>query len=66
LFLAESGGFEHLHIHVVLREDDMPSERRHRRIFDWLGMPEERAITAEEGDRIAPDLRPLVARETSS
>lgn len=65
-FLAEAEGFEHLHVHVVPREEDMPPERRGKHVFDWLGMPEEEAITDEEADRIALDLRPLVAQQMSS
>lgn len=65
-FLAEAEGFEHLHIHVVARTDDMPSEQRGKHVFDWLGMPEEESIGDEEADRIALELRPLVAREMAS
>ena len=38
-FLAEAEGFEHLHLHVVPREDGMPPERRGKHVFDWLDMP---------------------------
>jgi diadenosine tetraphosphate (Ap4A) HIT family hydrolase len=65
-FLAEAEGFEHLHIHVVPRAQDMPPERRGKRVFDWLDAPEEEAITDEGADRIALELRPLIAREMSS
>lgn len=64
-FLAEAKSLEHLHVHVMLRKDDMPPEQRGKRVFDWLDMPKEEAITDEEADRIALDLRPLVAREMS-
>lgn len=64
-FLAEAEGFEHLHIHVVPREDGMPQERRGKRVFDWLDMPEEEAVTEEGADRIALELRPLVANRMS-
>jgi hypothetical protein len=66
LVLAEAEGFEHLHIHVVPRKEEMPQEQRGKRVFDWLHMPEEEAITDEGADRIALELRPLVAREMSS
>ena len=65
-FLAEAEGFEHLHVHVVPREDGMPPERRGKRVFDWLDMPEGEAVTDEEADRIALELRPLVARQMST
>jgi diadenosine tetraphosphate (Ap4A) HIT family hydrolase len=65
-FLAEAEGFEHLHIHVVPREEEMPQERRGKRLFDWSEMPEEEAITDERADRIALELRPLVARAMSA
>lgn len=59
-FLAEAEGFEHLHIHVVPREDGMPPERRGKHVFDWLDMHKEEAVTDEEADRIALELRPIV------
>jgi diadenosine tetraphosphate (Ap4A) HIT family hydrolase len=62
-FLAEAEGFEHLHVHVVPRKEDMPPEQHGKRVFDWLDMPKEEAITDGEADRIALDLRPLLARE---
>lgn len=62
-FLAEAEGFEHLHVHVVPREADMPPERRGKHVFDWLDMPREEAITDEEADRIALELRPIVAQQ---
>ena len=65
-FLAEVEGFEHLHIHVVPRGEDMPQKQRGKHVFDWLQMPEEEAITAEEADRIALKLRPLVTQEMSA
>jgi diadenosine tetraphosphate (Ap4A) HIT family hydrolase len=64
-FLAEAKGLEHLHIHVMLRKDDMPPEQRGKRVFDWLDMPKGEAMTDGEADRIALDLRPLVTREMS-
>ena len=65
-FLAEAEGFEHLHVHTVPREEDMPPERRGKRVFDWLDMPEEEAVSDEEADRISLGLRPLVAQQMSS
>ncbi len=66
-FLAEVEGFEHPNIHLMSREDYMPSEPGGKRVFDWLlDAPDEGATTDEETDRIAPDPRPCVAREKSS
>jgi hypothetical protein len=48
---------------VVPRKEDMPPEQHGKRVFDWLDMPKEEAITDGEADRIALDLRPLLARE---
>jgi diadenosine tetraphosphate (Ap4A) HIT family hydrolase len=62
-FLAEAEGFEHLHIHVIPRNEEMPQVQRGKHVFDWLNIPDGEAITDEEADRIALDLRPLVARE---
>jgi diadenosine tetraphosphate (Ap4A) HIT family hydrolase len=64
-FLAEAEGFEHLHIHVVPREDGMPPERSGKRVFDWLDMLEEEAVTDEEANPIALELRPLVTNRMS-
>ena len=61
-FLAEAEGFEHLHIHVVPRKEDMPPEQRGKYIFDWLNVPEDKAIPDEEADRIASELQTSVAR----
>jgi hypothetical protein len=64
-FFAEAEGFEHLHIHVVPREDGMPPDQRGKRVFDWLDMLEEEAVTDEEANRIALELRPLVTNRMS-
>jgi hypothetical protein len=48
------------------REGAMPPERRGKRVYDRLDMPEEGAIVDEEAERITRDLRPLVAREMYS
>ena len=51
-FLAETEGFEHLHIHVVPRKEDMLPEQRGKHVFDWLGMPDNEAISDGEADRV--------------
>ena len=55
LFLAEAEGFGHVHIHVVPRHADMPSDRRGTQVFGYLMQPEEQWVTHEEMDRIARD-----------
>ena len=60
MFLAEAEGFGHVHIHVVPRPVDLPPERRGAHIFDYLGQPEAVWVPANEMDRIADEMRPLL------
>jgi diadenosine tetraphosphate (Ap4A) HIT family hydrolase len=64
IFLAEGEGFEHLHIHVVPRREDIPDDRKGPRVFGYLGAAE--PVGPEEMDRISVELRPMVERELRS
>ena len=61
LFLAEGEGFHHVHIHVVPRQPDQPAERRGARIFGYLDQPPADWVSPAKMDRIADELRPLLA-----
>jgi hypothetical protein len=65
-FIAEAEGLEHLRVHVAPGEEGRPPERRGKHVFDWLGITEEEAVTDGEADRVALELRPLVAQQMSS
>lgn len=58
MFFAEAEGFAHLHIHVVPRLPDQPSDRRGAGIFGYLARPEVEWLSNDEMDRIADELRP--------
>jgi diadenosine tetraphosphate (Ap4A) HIT family hydrolase len=60
---AEAEGFEHLHVHVVPRRADLPHERRGPRIFHYLRQPADQSVPTEDMDRIADQVRPLLAAE---
>jgi diadenosine tetraphosphate (Ap4A) HIT family hydrolase len=59
-FFAEAEGFQHLHVHVIPRAKELPEERRGPGIF--IRHPDDTPISPQEMDRIADDLRPLLAR----
>jgi hypothetical protein len=50
-----------VHIHVVPRQPDQPAERRGARIFGYLDQPPADWVNPAEMDRIADELRPLLA-----
>ncbi len=56
LLLAEAEGFAHLHLHVVPRMPDQPTEERGPRIFARLGRPEPERVPVAERDRLAAAL----------
>jgi diadenosine tetraphosphate (Ap4A) HIT family hydrolase len=60
---AEAEGFAHLHVHVVPRRPDLPHARRGPRIFHYLRQPADQAVPTAEMDRIADQVRPLLAAE---
>jgi diadenosine tetraphosphate (Ap4A) HIT family hydrolase len=54
---AEAAGHPHVHFHVVPRMVDQPEERRSTKIFDYLGVPEERRVSEDEMTKIAVQVR---------
>jgi diadenosine tetraphosphate (Ap4A) HIT family hydrolase len=60
---AEAEGFEHLHVHVVPRRPDQPKRRRGPRVFGYLRRPADDWVPAAEMDRVADQVRPLLAEE---
>ncbi len=56
LFLAEAEGFGHVHIHVVPRSADLPSDRRGVAIFGYLNQPNDTWVSDEEMDQIAESI----------
>ena len=63
LFLAEGTGFEHLHVHVVPRSETLPADRRGPAVLHYLRQPPDQWVIPAEMDRIADELRPLLAQE---
>lgn len=61
LQLAESGGFHHVHFHVVPRRADLPDEYRGVRIFGLLGNPALAVVTDERMDELALSIRAELA-----
>lgn len=60
IFLAESEGFSHLHIHVIPRHPDLPADRRGPAIFAYQTRPESEWIPAPDMDTLALQLRPQI------
>ena len=58
---SEAAGYTHLHVHVVPRMPDQPDDRRGPAVFGYLGVDEADRVSEAERDRIATDLRRLVA-----
>jgi diadenosine tetraphosphate (Ap4A) HIT family hydrolase len=60
---AEAEGFAHLHVHVVPRRADLHHQLRGPRIFHHLRQPADQVVPDDEMDRIADQVRPLLAAE---
>lgn len=54
---SEADGFTHLHVHVVPRMPDQPDELKGPRVFGYLGAPVGGAVTEDDRDRLAGELR---------
>lgn len=61
---AEAEGFQHLHIHVIPREPDMPEDLRGPKVFSYLHRPESEWVTADEMNAIAARLEPRLRTDT--
>ena len=62
LLLAEAEGYAHLHMHVVPRLPDQPTDRRGPRIFGYLSAEPGDRVSVVEQDRLARRLRPRIER----
>jgi diadenosine tetraphosphate (Ap4A) HIT family hydrolase len=59
-FFAEAEGFQHLHIHIIPRANELPEERRGPGIFTHH--PHDTPVSPQEMDRVADSLRPLLSK----
>jgi diadenosine tetraphosphate (Ap4A) HIT family hydrolase len=59
MLLAEMPGFNHVHFHVVPRQEDLPSERTGTAIFAYL---QEEALSDDARDQIALKIRDELTR----
>lgn len=57
---AEAAEHPHVHFHVVPRMADQPANRRGRKIFRCLGVPEEQQVSEESMNRMAEQIRPYL------
>jgi hypothetical protein len=57
IFLAESPGFEHLHIHVVPRLPDLPADRTGIGVMNYLSQPESEWVSHADMDQVSQDIR---------
>jgi len=57
MFFAEAAGFEHLHIHLVPRFEDLPEDHRGPAVMYYLNRPRNEWIDEGEMDRIAEEVR---------
>ena len=53
---AEAPGYQHLHVHLVPRQADIPPDRRGPRVFGYLGVPPGQQIPQSEIDRVVDAL----------
>lgn len=60
---AEAEGFQHLHVHLVPRMEDLPPDRRGPEVFSYPAQPADQWVSPDEMDRIAEQLGPLVTTE---
>ena len=56
LCLGESPAFQHLHIHIVPRIEDMSEEFKGTKIFQYLKVPADQMVPQEEIKKICQEL----------
>lgn len=61
---AEHPEHPHVHFHVVPRMADLPDDKRGRRIFDYLGVPESDTVPLETRNVLAAKLQSLLSERT--
>ncbi len=57
---AEAVDHPHVHFHVVPRMADLPANRRGRKIFSFLDVPEDEQVGEEAMNRMAEEIRPYL------
>jgi diadenosine tetraphosphate (Ap4A) HIT family hydrolase len=62
---AEKEGFAHVHFHVVPRMPDRPGLPRGPRIFELLGVPDDRRVPEAARDALAVALRAALGIRTA-
>lgn len=62
MFFAEAEGFSHLHVHVVPRMDWFSREQRGPHVFTFMNRDEEASLPMAEQERLARELRAILAR----
>ena len=58
---AESAEHPHVHVHIIPRPDNLAPEHRGPGVFSLLGVAEDDAVPKPEMDRIAEQVRTLLA-----
>lgn len=62
MLFAEAEGFRHLHVHIVPRHRDLPTERRGPGVVAYLGAPPEQQLPEAGRERLAARLRQALLR----
>ena len=57
VLFAEKSEHQHVHFHVIPRMADLSEDKRGRRIFDYLGVPETEIVSLETRNDIAARLQ---------
>lgn len=60
VLFAEHPEHPHVHFHVVPRMADMPADKRGKRVFDYLGVPEAETVPLETRNALAERLQALL------
>ena len=64
ILFAEHPDHPHVHFHVVPRMADIPADKRGKRIFDYLGVPEAETVPLTACNALAARLQPLLQERT--
>ena len=64
ILFAEHPEHPHVHFHVIPRMPDMPDDKKGRRVFDYLGVPEAETVPLETRNALAARLQSLLQERT--
>ena len=56
IVMCEGEGFQHLHVHIIPRAEDMPDEYKGKNIFKYLKLPKEKIVPEEKIKEICQQL----------